>query len=69
MNNIRTAWGIGIVAFILTLILGFGLIRMNSGAMGFGEVSGIVHAALGIGFFSGAASYIGIRVCQSRQKG
>ena len=65
MNILRLAWGIGVFVFGLMLVLGWVLFLTRATEIGFAEWSSIIHAALGLGFFSGFMSYIGMTIYRS----
>ena len=65
MKTLRLAWGVGIAVFGLMLFLGWALVRKHATELGFAEWSSIVHAALGLGFFLGFMSYIGMTIYRS----
>ena len=67
MNVPRFAWGIGLFVFALALGLGWVLFLMPAMDVGFIEWSSIIHAALGLGLFSGFMSYVGMTAYAGRR--
>lgn len=68
MTDKGAALAAGIAGFSLAMGVGLVLLRSWDKPAGFGEWSGVVHAAMGIGFFLAAVVYIVHRLIPKRGK-
>lgn len=68
MKTRRTPIVIGAGIFTVTFIAGWMITRRHTEAMGFAEVVGVFHGALGIGFASGFLSYVVLNALSSKRR-
>ncbi|HEY5649598.1 MAG TPA: hypothetical protein VLB09_05955 [Nitrospiria bacterium] len=66
-GRISTVVGSGI--FLAALSIGWIVTRIHTQEIGFAEISGIVHAAMGIGFSTGFLCFVVLRALKSKREG